>query len=121
MDWYVYAYAPIDFGWRHLKTVGETIKFISVVSDPINEEFESREDRQNEARVFSDNWEYAKRIASKNFWEGDFREDPRVFWLPGECGFEYAFVWKQDNNGTTFIVSPIPLTWLEQDSLNYPP
>jgi hypothetical protein len=25
----------------------------------------------------------------------------------------YAFVWKQDNNGSTFVLSPVPLPYLD--------
>jgi hypothetical protein len=33
-------------------------------------------------------------------------------WLPYDTEFAYGFVWKQDNNGTTFVASPVPMPWL---------
>ena len=50
----------------------------------------------------------------KNGWEGDFRgSSARVFFLPIDSEFSYGFVWKQDNNGSTFVVSPHELIWLK--------
>ena len=42
--------------------------------------------------------------------EGAFREPARVLWLPEKNS--HAFVWMQDNNATTYVVSPHPLPWL---------
>jgi hypothetical protein len=49
-------------------------------------------------------------------WEGDITDGPYVFHLPdnGYPNFYYAFVWKQRNNGTTFIASQIELPWLRE-------
>ncbi len=55
----------------------------------------------------------AQIIAGEEGWEGDFRGEPRVLWLPDENCFRHAFVWKQDNNGMTFVVSPHRLPWLK--------
>jgi hypothetical protein len=59
----------------------------------------------------------AKIIARRRLgWEGDIREGPYVCPLPmNDYGFEYLIAWKQDNNGTTFVVSPCALPWLEED------
>ena len=49
-------------------------------------------------------------------WEGDITAGPYVFLLPdpdGSC-FRYGFVWKQYNNGRTFIASPFELHWLNE-------
>jgi hypothetical protein len=49
-------------------------------------------------------------------WEGDFREGPFISVLPDPnnmCSAVYVG-WKQDNNGTTFIVSPFPLPHLDE-------
>jgi hypothetical protein len=56
-------------------------------------------------------------LARKAGWEGDMREGPFVAGLPSEPGtFEYLIAWKQDNNGQTFVVSPVRLPWLEDAS-----
>jgi hypothetical protein len=53
-------------------------------------------------------------LAERHGWEGDFSFPARVLWLleEGSNAFAYAFVWKQDHNGTTYVVSPYPLPWL---------
>lgn len=46
-------------------------------------------------------------------WEGDVREGPFVFSVPGETEMSWGLVLKQDNNGTTFVASPVPLPHLD--------
>ena len=47
-------------------------------------------------------------------WEGDIREGPYVTGLPSDSGEVYVMLgWKQDNNGTTFIASPVQLSNLK--------
>jgi hypothetical protein len=64
-------------------------------------------------------WKEVQRLAKGLGWEGDVREGPFVTVLPREPGDYwpgYVLVaWKQDNNGTTFLASPIHLPWLETD------
>ncbi len=47
--------------------------------------------------------------------EGDFREGPYISALPdpdsGEC--QIIIMWKQNNNGVTFIASQIGFEWLK--------
>ncbi len=109
MDWNVYKIAPIDFGWKHLRTVKETLTDIASSEGDFH-----HPDGLNtsNSKHFLEAWESAKAVASIHGWEGDFREDPSVFWLPSEGDFDYAFAFKQENDGTTFIVSPRALPWL---------
>lgn len=48
-------------------------------------------------------------------WEGDIMEGPYVFTLPDPdfSSSKEGFVWKQRNNGSSFIASPCPIQWLE--------
>jgi len=46
------------------------------------------------------------------YWEGDLNEPIKVFTIPCEGETEIGFIWKQCNNGTTFVLSPIPLPHL---------
>ncbi len=50
-------------------------------------------------------------------WEGDFQHRPRTILIPvlGYPNLISAFIWKQDNNGTTFIASPVELPWLGEE------
>jgi hypothetical protein len=55
-------------------------------------------------------------------WEGDVRGGMHSasgpFWVPiptgDSCKTEFLIAWKQDNNGTTFVISPFALPWLEE-------
>ncbi len=50
-------------------------------------------------------------------WEGDMNRGVLVFALPCDSGrleMEIGFIWKQSNNGTTFIISPRELPWIEE-------
>ena len=55
-------------------------------------------------------------LASKVGWEGDFRDDPEIFWIPDphSGNWMYGFAWKQNNNGTCFIASPVDLPHLKE-------
>ncbi len=50
-------------------------------------------------------------------WEGDIRGDIYVFAIPDDVSMAMGFVWKQDNNGTTFILSKKELPWFERLSI----
>ena len=70
-------------------------------------------------------WERAKTAAKSIGWEGDIREGPYVSMCPVPDYEEdvydndgYFFIaWKQDNNGITFIASPVPLAYLLNNEL----
>lgn len=56
-------------------------------------------------------------LAKDSFWEGDIRgKELYVFAIPDadSCSQRFGLVWKQDNNGTTFICSPVELPWINQ-------
>ena len=118
---YTYCLPPIDYGWSHLRTVAETVAaiFAGDDADSDGEEVAQGDVVSSKAvRAFLDWWELAKaRLKSEGYWEGDFRGAPCVFWLPAEGDFEYGFVFKQSNNGTTFVVSPQPLPGLDKIAL----
>jgi hypothetical protein len=44
----------------------------------------------------------------------DWRQEPSVFWIPMEDGFAPGFVIKEDNNGTTYVISPVSLPHLDR-------
>ncbi len=47
-------------------------------------------------------------------WEGDVRDGPYVTVIPTDDSYDpqYIVAFKQDNNGETFVASPIPLEHL---------
>ena len=55
--------------------------------------------------------------AQENFkkigWEGDLRDGPYYFSVPGDSQMAIGYVIKQDNNGSTFVASPVPLPSLD--------
>jgi hypothetical protein len=46
-------------------------------------------------------------------WEGDIREGPYYFALPGDTDLSIGYIVKQENNGNCFVASPEPLPFLE--------
>lgn len=66
-------------------------------------------------------WQKAQEVASAHMgWEGDITEGPYVFMLPMNDGggtMTAGFIWKQSNNGTTFVVSPFEMPWLRDAPL----
>ncbi len=115
-DWIVYEMDPIDFHWEHLQTVQEIAA--KLVNPTVDDLLNDMPGISGETVVdFLSDLETALALARKKYWEGDFRPNytPRVLWLPDprRNKFRYAFAWKQDNNGTTFIVAPFVLPWLE--------
>ena len=116
---YVYTLTPIDFMWGHLTRA-------SMVADRLYREMRptisAPPDRDNEDTIndfvdFIDAWGIAANQAIDAGY-GDPREtmDGAVFWLPAEEMFKYAFAFKESNNGTTYVVSPYPLPYLQSDS-----
>lgn len=117
MTWYVYECPPIDFNWHMLPTAK------SVAAQLASREAEAAiqygkgltlAEGYLDADYFVELWESAKAAATEADWEGDFRQEPHVLWLPfpEDADFRVGFVFKQDNNGTTFVISPIQLPHL---------
>ena len=106
MDFYAYEIIPIDFGWEHCPTVEEY--YASLAKD----EFHGYT-RKDALAQFKRDFARAKELASDKGWEGDIRGDAHVFMVPAENEFLYGFAWKQDNNGTTYVVSPVKLPHLD--------
>jgi|TARA_R100000084_G_scaffold95393_1_gene49196 hypothetical protein len=57
------------------------------------------------------------RMETIPLWEGDVTDGVYVFSLPGPNGdlsLSIGIVWKQENDGATFVVSEIELPWLKE-------
>ena len=107
---------PIDFGWSMNRTVDEML---------IELKNFNREEEPNvkmEYEKFWKLWEETKIFAHNQLgWEVDFREVPEVAFVPVrgngiDIDFEPIFIFKQDNNGTSFVVSPINIGFLFADN-----
>ena len=108
-----YDISPIDVGWDNLKTVWETAALLGAKDAESRARRETTSDCSYDLPKFLTAWEFAKQKAGDHGWEGDFRIDPVVFWVPDDTQFSYGFVFKQDNNGTTYIVSPVDMPHLK--------
>jgi hypothetical protein len=59
-------------------------------------------------------WARARALAKSLGWEGDTTFGPYVSVLPDPSNSPFLIVWKQSNNGTTFVASPYELPWLDE-------
>jgi hypothetical protein len=111
MKWHTYEIPPVDFGWKFLRTVEDTARNFGAEQAAAAARGQTMDGPS--ADEFLRSWESAKEAARASGWEGDFRQDPVVFWLPDDTDFKWGFVLKQDNNGTTYVVSPRELPSVE--------
>lgn len=110
MSLYIYQTEPIDH-WGHLHTLDELLDAAA------DEQAADRACLLPEFLIFAMNCAYLVAKASESDWEGDIRgESIGFFSIPdsGLCVWRHGLVWKQDNNGTSFICSPVPIPWLEE-------
>jgi hypothetical protein len=117
MSWKAYHLKQIDNRWQFLQTVQDVAGQIarSMASERVkgNPPYWHGESLQD----FWQNFDKAKALARDAGWKGDYMDassEPKVLWLPdpNDATFKYAFVWKQSQNGSTFVVSQIALPWL---------
>lgn len=103
---FCYRLPPIDFwlGWATVATMFED-------PDPLVPDPEDSDQTDLVRRVIL----HAKiQILRRTSWQGDLRDPERLFPIPvadPECPLGVCL--KQDNNGTTFIWSPVALPWLK--------
>ena len=124
LRWAAYTLPPIDFGWENLSTVEEVLRVFQADEEKarleaLQEDYEfQQEDLPYSSVAFQREWAYAKNMA-KEISGGDeeLRHDPAVMWIPGEAQFNYAFVFKMQENGTTFVISPVEMPWLKKFSM----
>ena len=108
MEQKCYELSPIDFGWESLSSVDEAAGNLRRLG------MKGYQGYHDQARDLERAFEEAKTLARARGWEGDFSAGPKVFWLPHEDSMSMlpGFIWKQSNNGITYVVSPLPLPWL---------
>lgn len=119
--WFPYVLPPIDFGWESLGTVDEARRVFQAAEAEargealkIGVDFE-QPDLPYGSQEFDAEWELA--VKKDLGMDSDFRDEPAIFWLPGLTKFSYGFVFKADNNGTTYVISPVALPWLDEHSM----
>jgi hypothetical protein len=99
---YLYVMSPIDWGWKLLLSVEEYKHRAD----------EGQEDQSGVDRTLAELDLVRECARNAGWWEGDGMA-PRIFPVPCDShDFEIGFAWKQPNNGTTFIASPVELRHL---------
>lgn len=113
--WHVYETFPIDFDWGHLPSVDDVAQKLGGIEAIMRAAGDENYIEGTSLDSFLDAWENAKAAARDHGWEGDFRAGPVVMWIPEKerGGFRPGFVFKQDNNGSTFVISPVELPHLQ--------
>jgi hypothetical protein len=100
--------SPVDFGMENLTLL---TAFLSLPDPNGTEDEKIYWDTRSPLKDFAN---VCRLAGKKSHWEGDFKEGPYLWWLPdGDNEFVYAFAWKQHNNGTTYVASPVKLSWLD--------
>ena len=104
---YCYALSPTDFwaGWQDYK------EFCASVAREDNGLHETAKTLLRVGDLLHNGQAYCR---EKLHWEGDMRQGPFFSALPtGDSDCAFVIAWKQDNNGTTYVVSEIELPWLK--------
>jgi hypothetical protein len=110
-DYYGYCTTPIDHGWQHMPTViGLIAQYARKVADD-DATIEAKAEAASLLNDLADLMTAAVRLGFYLEWDGDTQFGMRAFMVasPNDCAFVSAVAWKQSNNGTCFIVSPVPL------------
>lgn len=100
---HIYMLDPIDFGFSLLPSVEDILNKDSV-TDIDNHTYSVANLRQMQHEAL----EKARGLG----WEGDFTVKPKVLMLlpsGDEFTLNLCFIWKQPNNGSTFIASTYPI------------
>lgn len=96
---YVYSIAPIDL-WPGWFEESDYLKSAALIDTSFVDEYRALKEEAMEAALDAG-------------WEGDFRQGPFVAGIPSANGEPRVMIaWKQESNGTTFVVSPVELTHL---------
>ena len=103
---FIYELNPVDYFTGSIP-LDEYLNSTKEIDDPYGEhEFTKNQIEQLTAEM--------KNIDS---WEGDVMDGVYLFALPGknmDTNLALGIVWKQRNNGTTFVVSEMELPWLKE-------
>ena len=108
--YFIYETPPIDY-FLGMMPLSQYIK----KSIAMEMEHES-EDTSTITNILSMVCEAIIKVKDATIWEGDFNTKMYVFAIPDvdNTDMKIGFVWKQENNGTSFVVSPVSLPWLDQ-------
>lgn len=120
MAWFIYETNPVDF-WDGLPTLQEyatrkaVTEMVGLGSYPYSHVHLDK--RLNSVVALCEEAHKAARENPGCNWGGDIKAGPFVLLLPEGSDPDLqviGFVWKQANNGTTFIVSQVPFPHLDK-------
>ena len=104
--YYIYELSPIDY-WNGCVSLAQHLMRMQHSDYFEIEEFQAEIIKI--AKMFC-------AVGNMTAWEGDIKEGVYVFSVPrNEVDMLTGYIWKQNNNGTTFCVSPMRLCWLDKD------
>ncbi|WP_336037263.1 hypothetical protein [Acinetobacter pittii] len=109
---YGYHFSTIEHNWEDLKPLNE---FLQTFADDDGDV--STRDKESLKEIIAKS-DTALALAREMGWDGSYTGSPYLFWLPSKNSqsFEYGFVFKQTSDNTTFVISPIELSYLAEDS-----
>lgn len=112
MMFYCYETPPLDY-WEGLYTVDE---YCTVMRKQYADPRRGEDGHSIQDRILQIHGDLRDAQEAMHSWEGDYTAGPFVFLLPDpDCDcLRHGFIWKQRNNGTTFVASPFELPWLNQ-------
>ncbi|WP_428313287.1 hypothetical protein [Hydrocarboniphaga sp.] len=110
MKWFAYDVVPVDSNWEYLKTVRETVREIAI--NDAEARVHGGDVPPPDMEEFIDAWESAKDAATAAGWVGEPGNEPLVFWLPVAGSFTFGFVIRQDNDDSSYVISPVELPHL---------
>lgn len=111
---FVYQIAPLDFGWGRFVHVDEYVASL-VLADKETRLVEGEAEFGTSVVAFYVFLHRALKAARKAGWDGDFRDEPHVGFLPSAHEPIIFLIWKHDNNGVTFVASHVELPYLERE------
>lgn len=113
----IYQTSPQDF-FEYMTPVKALFQIEDTTYDSCDKELFVRFNMETLRLLMRCAYEVAR--AEKSCWEGDFRGDEiYLFSLPDPDNSKVisGVIWKQDNNGTTFICSPVLLPWIDDSNI----
>ena len=112
---YLYATPPIDyfFGMTPLKQVFEShVSINGLGEEKVDFLHELRDDLDRVYELLAESVFLMAKDCDD--WSGDMHYGAYIFAVPVHPDPELGLVWKEQENGNTYICSPVPLPWLSE-------
>ena len=110
-DLYAYRVETIEITWDNLTSCDDYRKKLAIAYSA-EEDRPTREEHLSALVKFESFFKSALEAARRIGSEGNFLVAPHIGFLPGNARMCAYLVWRDDDHGSTFIVSPIEMRWL---------